>query len=200
MQRKRSRADADRLIAEWPTITKIAGRRRVALYRTLHPDRELPTARERDDRVRVFEALEKQYERMIRSIKRFATSQAAFHVANNAKQIVAQLSDAIPDLVAAAHDMAELKRFWAAMPLTTARSRSGPQHWIAERAVLEVVAAFFKSNGWPVSQDQSGLYAAVAFIILPGERTSMNAKRLRALATFEEPYVKLRAAAPKKVT
>src|SRR5262249_29874981 len=63
--------------------------------------------------------------------------------------------------------------------------------------LLEVLAAYFGRNHWPVSAEPKALFAEVAFTVLGTQ--SMNYKLLRSLSVSSLDYAALEEGAPKGV-
>ncbi len=76
--------------------------------------------------------------------------------------------------------------------------RRGTPRWLPESCLLQVLAAYFRNQDWPVTQTQTGLFAEVAFVVL-GSRSTMNHARLKALAKSRLDYEALEAVAPRDV-
>lgn len=188
-RRGRPRADAQALLSEWPTIMKTTAFWRVWRREELRPSSEYYTEAEKATVLRRLDKELRQCSRTIRQVESFVSAKLGLQTPHH-RLVVGLLSRVLPELEKLEQETALFKRRLTAEPTTKARRRPG-RLWLDERAMLEVLAAFFKSRRWPVSQDQSGLYAAVALIVLPGERTSMNVKRLKHLSSFAEPYEEL---------
>jgi uncharacterized membrane protein YkvA (DUF1232 family) len=55
----------------------------------------------------------------------------------------------------------------AAKTWSVVRYPQGTQKWLPESCLLEVLAAYFRLKGWRLTQTQTGLFAAVAYVVLP---------------------------------
>src|ERR1019366_1717384 len=77
-------------------------------------------------------------------------------------------------------------------------NRSGNTlRWIPERCLGEVLAAYFRYKGWPISTVRTGLFPTVAGCVL--SRQAMNDKTLKRLSICPVDYATLEAAAPHDV-
>lgn len=85
-----------------------------------------------------------------------------------------------------------------ALTLPKASNRSGNTlRWIPDRCLGEVLAAYFRHKGWPISTIRTGLFSTVANAVL--SRRAINDQTLRRLSAFSTEYTQLEAAAPHNV-
>jgi hypothetical protein len=78
------------------------------------------------------------------------------------------------------------------------RNRSGNTlRWIPKRSMGEVLVGYFRHKHWPVTPRRSGLFAAVAAIVL--RQKAMNDKTLASLCDSSLDYAKQEAWAPRGV-
>lgn len=190
--KKRAPVEADLLLAEWPTITSTAFGHAAVLSHTTRTQRRQLTTREKAAAVR---SLTNRSRGIARSISELQVVRGGLVGAVPVKEYLATrdfLDATIAGLERLGRKFAAASKRTKAAPVATERASSGTPRWIPERALLEVISAYFKQQGWPLSSDQGGLLAGVAYAILPGERSSMNAARRRSLAVPTTPYQELR--------